>query len=496
MPSTTRQAGGPVATTLIDVSRPSVLALVVGLGLLTGCDAAVHRGRTVIMASGADLQSMNALVTTHPLAKQVQRYALLTTLVRLDSTMQPEPYLARRWAWSSSRRELTMWLEPGLSWEDGVPTTADDAAWTLTTALDPATGYPRLTDLASLDAALAEDDTTLLLTFKESQRELPDVLSDLAILPWHLLGEVAPAELRRARWNDDPIGNGPFRFVAHEANRRWVFAANPDFPASLGGPPAIDRLVIAVVDEPTTKLAALTAGELDFAGIQPAHAAFVARDPELRVLEYPLLFSYAVVFNTRRPPFDRWEARKAIDLAVDRESIVQGYLFGFGRAASGPLPPELGSTPAPPTLYAPGRGRVLLGSEPLAFELITVGSGEAPLEQMIQSQLAAIGVRVTIRPLELATFLDRVYGPAHDFEAAVVGISGDLQLGYLRSLLDVSGLAAAGRGRELLPVYADSIPAAFLYHARGVQGMNRRVRGVRMDLRGELVTLPAWTVSP
>jgi peptide/nickel transport system substrate-binding protein len=478
------------------VSRLSSASVAAGLVALAACQVHVDRGNTVIMASGADLQSMNSLVTTHPLAKQVQRYALLTTLVRLDSALTPVPYLARRWAWSADRRELTLWLYPGLAWDDGRPTTADDAAWTLEAAVDPATGYPRLSDLAPLEGAVADDDTTLTLRFREPQSEIPDVLSDLAILPWHLLGDVSPAELRRAAWNEHPVGNGPFRFVTHEANRRWVFEANPDFPPALGGPPAIDRLVIAVVDEPMTKLAALTSGELDFAGIQPAHASFVRKDPDLRVLEYPLLFSYAIVFNTRTPPFDDWAARKALDLAIDRQSIVQGYLFGFGQAASGPLPPELDSTPPVRPFYAPGRGQVLLGDEPLRFELLTVGSGEAPLEQMIQSQLAAIGVKVTIRPLELSTFLGRVYGPRHDFEAAVVGISGDLQLGYLRSLLDVSGLAAPGRGRALLPVYADSLPAIFLYHARGVQGMNRRVRGVRMDLRGELVTLSDWTVSP
>lgn len=467
-----------------------------GLGALAACEAAGHRGNTVIMASGADLQSMNSLVTTHPLAKQVQRYALLTTLVRLDSTLRPAPYLARRWAWSRDRRQLTLWLEPGVTWHDGAPTTAHDAAWTLSTALDPATGYPRLSDLASLESAAAEDDTTVVIRFSEPQAEIPEVLSDLAILPSHLLRDVPPAELRRAPWNERPVGNGPFRFVTHEANRRWVFEANPDFPPALGGRPRIDRLVVAVVDEPMTKLAALTSGELDFAGIQPAHAAFVARDPDLRVLEYPLLFSYAIVFNTRRPPFDDGKARKAVDLAIDRAAIVEGILFGFASPASSPLPPELDSAPPAAPLYAPGRGRALLGDRKLRFELITVGSGEAPLEQMIQSQLAAIGVEVTIRPLELSSFLDRVYGPRHDFDAAVMGISGDLELGYLRSLLDVSGLPAPGRGRALLPVYADSLPAAFLYHARGVQGMNRRVHGVRMDLRGELVTLAGWTVAP
>src|SRR5262249_13690375 len=157
-------------------------------------------------------------------------------------------------------------------WHDGAPTTATDIKWTLDAARDPATGYPRATDLAHLDSVLVTDDSTVTLRFTVSQRGFPDVLTDLAILPAHLLDTIPRARLRQAAWNAPRVGNGPFRFVTHEPNRRWVFAANRDFPASLGGPPELDRFIVVVVDEPTTKLAALTAGELDMAGIQPAHA--------------------------------------------------------------------------------------------------------------------------------------------------------------------------------------------------------------------------------
>jgi peptide/nickel transport system substrate-binding protein len=467
-------------------------AIGVTLVLAAAClPGAGRRGNTVIIASGADLQSMNPLVTTHPLAKQVQRYALLTTLVRYDSSLSVSPYLARRWSWSNEGTALTMILDRRVKWHDGKPTTARDAAWTIATALDPAAGYPRRNDLATVARARAVDDTTLVLDFTQRTATVPDVLTDLAILPAHRFAGLAPAEVRRASWNERPVGNGPFRFVHHEANRRWVFAANPTFPASLGGRPKLDRFAIAVVDEPTTKLAALTTGELDFAGIQPAHASFVRRDSGLAVLDYPVRFSYVIVFNGRRPPFDRVQARRAISLAVDRLAIVSGYLFGFGIPADAPLAAT--SDPPKPPLYAPGRGRALLSSRPLAFELLTVGSGEAAMEQMIQQQLARIGVTVTIRPLELATFLDRVQ-TAKDFDAAVMGISGDLEQGYLRSLFELSGVRAAGAGAALLPVVADSMPVAFLYHARGLQGMNRRVHGVRMDLRGELPSLATWSV--
>lgn len=438
------------------------------------------------------------MLTTHPLARQVQRYCLLVTLFRYDSTLTPAPYLAREWHWSPDGSTLTVRLFRGLRWHDGAPTTAGDAAWTLNAALDPATGYPRRADLANLREATAPDDSTLLLHFAAAPAAIPDVLTDLAILPRHLLDSIPPARLRQADWNRHPVGNGPFRFVAYQPNRRWVFEANPDFPAELGGRPRLNRFVIAVVDEPTTKLAALTSGELDFAGINPAHAEFVGRNPELKVLEYPLLFSYALIFNTRRPPFDRLGVRQAVAAAIDRRAIVDGVLFGFATPALGPLPPELAAAvPSTSASVIPGasEGPRPAAEGPIRFELLTVGSGEAALEQMLQAQLAAVGIRAEIRQLELSTYLDRVEGPSHDFDAAVMGISGDLALGYLGRLLTLSGLHPEHGNERLVRLIQDSLPAVFLYHARGVQGMNRRVQGVHMDLRGELVTLSQWWVK-
>ncbi|MFL5402256.1 MAG: ABC transporter substrate-binding protein [Gemmatimonadales bacterium] len=459
--------------------------------LTSACgSSADRRGATVLFASGADLQSINPLLTVHPLARQVQRYVLLTTLARYDSTLTPQPYLARRWEWSPDRTRLTFHLQPSVRWHDGWPTTARDVAWTLEAARDPETGYPRSNELAQLRSARAADDSTAVLTFGSPQSGFPDLLTDLAILPAHLLDTVPHAALRQAQWNTTPVGNGPFRFVSHQANRRWVFAADSSFPAALGGPPRLERFIVVVVDEPTTKLAALVSGELDFAGIQPAHAEFVRRDPNLEVVSYPLLMTYGIVFNTRRPPFNRLAVRSALSRAIDRQELVDGYIYGFGTPAEGPVPPT-----APNYLpIVAGAAAPLAPEGRIAFELLTVGSGEAALEQMLQARLRGAGFDLRIRQLELSAFLARVYG-AHDFEAAVLGIPGDLSLGYLSPLAALAGLTAPSGPVPAQRLFADSVPVAFLYHVRGLQGMNRRVRGVTMDIRGELVTVHDWWVA-
>jgi peptide/nickel transport system substrate-binding protein len=114
---------------------------------------------------------------------------------------------------------------------------------------------------------------------------------------------------------------------------------------------------------------------------------------------------------------------------------------------------------------------------------------------MIQARLAAIGITARIRQLELAAFLDRTYGPRHQFEGAVLGVPGDAGLGYLAPLAALAGVTVPADPAAAQRIFDEEDPVALLYHARGLQGMNRRLTGVRMDLRGELPTVHDWSVS-
>ena len=78
----------------------------------------------------------------------------------------------------------------------------------------------------------------------------------------------------------------------------------------------------------------------------------------------------------------------------------------------------------------------------------------------------------------------------------MLGVPGDLGLAYLQPLAELAGIAAPADPAAAQRWFADSVPVAFLYHARGLQGMNRRVHGVIMDLRGELATVHDWWVAP
>ncbi len=531
MPSETR-----TSTRGRRIASPGCTRLALAVLLATaGCTAAPRAPDTVVMASGTDLESGNPLLTVHSLTRQIQRHALFVTLVRFDSLLQPTPYLARTWEWDDDRRVLTMHLVADLRWHDGVPTTAQDVRFSLDAARDPAVASPRAGDLALLDSTHVESDTVVRLHFASHQSRMPNVLAELPLAPRHLLDTVPREAWRRAEYAINPVGNGPFRFVDRVAGRRWRFVRNVDFPASLGGPPRLAGIVVAVVDEAATKFAGLVSGELDVAGVSPTMAHLVAEDPTLRLLTPPALFSNVLAFNTTRPPFDDQRVREAVNWSIDRQRLVDAAVAGYATPAGSAIPPGLPMSIQRAAPFDTVRADALLDAAgwvrgpdghrgrnglPLRVELLTVGSGDMAIEQLVQADLRARGITLDLRVVELTTFLSTVRAPEKRFDLVLTGIPADIGLGQLIAMfatsqrggaMDYTGFHEPALDRALIAardatpdqapsawarvdsLVREASPAVWLYHARGVQGLSRRLEHVTMDLRGELVSIAEWT---
>ena len=522
-----------------NTSTRAVMVIALSALALSACGAPVRAPGTAVMASGTDLESGNPLVTVHPLSRQLQRHALFVTLVKLDLLLQPVPYYARRWKWDPTRTSVTFVLTDQLRWHDAVPTTARDVRFTLDAARNPELGSPRAGELQIVDRVQVLEDTVLRVTFKQPMTALPTIFAELPIVPQHRLDSVPRARWRAHAFSTAPVGNGPFRFVDRIAGRRWRFARNDAFPVVMGGPPKLEQIVVAVVDEASTKFAGLVSGELDLAGVSPTMASLVARDPTLALITPPALFSMVLAFNTTRAPFNEARVRRAVSMSIDRARIVQAAVAGYATPAGGAIPPGLpvrsadasgaDTTQADSLLDVAGwrrntnrntNGLRERDGKPLAVTILTVGSGDMAVEQLVQADLRARGFDVSIRVNELATFLSTLRAPSKQFDFAITGIPGDIALGHLSALfasaqrggaLDYTGFHSSVLDDALLQArratptdanrawhavdtqLADSMPVAWLYHARGVQGRSRRLENVQMDLRGELTSVAQWT---
>ncbi len=490
---------------------------------------------TAVIASGADLESGNPLVTVHPLSRQLHRYALFVTLFQLDSLQQIQPYLARSWQWNEQRTELRLKLHSTIKWHDGAATSAHDVAFSLTSVRDPRLGAPRAGDLANVSSIVAEDDSTVVVRFSNPAKSMPTVFAELPIAPKHILDTVPLERWRTNNFSVSPVGNGPFKFADRIAGRRWRFVRNDSFPQELGGPPLLQQLVVTVVDEAATKFAGLVSGELDMAGVSPSMAHLVKRDESLELLSPPVLFTTMVAFNTTQEPLASVAVRKAISMSLNRELIIQAAVAGYGEAAGGALPsgvPMAGQKApvenvniADSLLDAAGWLRGAGGvrernGKPLKLTLLTVGSGDQAVEQIVQSDLSKRGINVEVRAVEMVTFLTMLRAESKQFDFAYTGLAGDVAAGHIRAMfssslkngaLDYTGwhdiefdsaiaaVEAASTVNERRAAWSivDSIlthnaPVAWVYHARGVQGKSRLLTGVYMDVRGELVSVTQW----
>lgn len=514
-------------------SASTLLALLVAF--VSGCGVPPRPEATAVIASGADLESANPLVTVHPMSRQVQRHALFVTLVRLDSLLQPQPYFASQWGWDSTRTVLTFALRRDLKWHDGIPTTAEDVKFTFESLNNKSLGAPRAGDVAAVVSVVAPNDSTVQFTFNSAQPALPVIFAEMPLVPAHVLDTVPLSRWRSHAFSTNPTGNGPFKFAERIAGRRWRFVRNDAFPVSMGGPPRLQQFVVAVVDEAATKFAGLVSGELDMAGISPSMAKLVLGDSTLKLETPPALFSSVMAFNTTRAPFDDARVRTAIALSVDRQRVVDAAVAGFGTPAGGAIPPGVpvyekrapvvDTARADSLLDAAGWRRDAKGvrqrdGAALHINLITVGSGDMAAEQLLQADLRSRGITLDVQVRELATFLALVRAEKKEFDAAYVGIPGDLGLGQIVAMfqstqrggaLDYTGFHSATLDSALVrartapagavalaawqtvdSLLRDGNPVVWIYHSRGVQGRSRKLQHVIMDLRGELTSISQW----
>lgn len=511
-------------------------------------EGARYGGTVVVGTIGEIMDGMNALITSDHSASQHQLFVNLMTLVTLDEALEPVPWLARSWEVAEDGSAVTFHLRDDVRWHDGTPTTAHDVAFTYRRVTDPEMAYPNAGFWSRYDTGpdgVEVIDSFTVRIAMEPHRDFIDPWRSVAIMPAHLLEDVPVAELRTHPYGTRcPVGNGPFVFREHRQNESWTFVRDPGFPEELGGPAYLERYVYRIIPEPTTLLAELLTENIDvYVAPLPDQAPRILEAEHLDLLEFEFRNYVFVAWNTRRPQLADARVRRALTMGTNRREVVEALRGGYARIANGGIPPTHwayhdGLDDALP--YDPEAARRLLDEAgwldrdgdgvrenadglPLAVTVkYNQGSQERrDIAEIMQAQLREIGVSVTPEVMEWATLATLIQDPARDFDGVVLSFVVEynvderdlfhssnvdrplhftgIQDERLDRLLDTLPVlddrdAALPLWREYQERIVELQPYTYFFYPLRLAGVNRRVRGIEMDLRGEWLNLREWWI--
>jgi peptide/nickel transport system substrate-binding protein len=343
-------------------------------------------------------------------------------LVRLDAELNVVPAIATSWEFAEDARTLTFTLDPNAKFTNGAQVTSADVKASFERLLDEETAAAARSNFLSIESIDTPDDVTVV--FNLSTADVP-ILVAMATIN----AAVVPAsEIEAGTIGTKAIGSGPFVLESWEPNSREVLSANQDWA---GGDLAIEGITISVLPDETAILASLRAGQTDFALLNdPLVATLVPMEPNLELNRVGVLSYNVLQLNPSRPPMDNLLVRQAMSCAIDRQAIIDAALAGEGKV-TGPLTmPAFAQDPGNLFCYEQDleKAKALMaeaGVDGFTAKVIAA-TGEPPVAaseaQVLQSQLAEIGVNLEIEMMELNVYVDTWL--AGDFDMAVAQNGG------------------------------------------------------------------------
>lgn len=236
-----------------------------------------------------------------------------------------------------------------------------------------------------------------------------------APLLYHLshpaLGIVSKKVIESSGENPEIIGTGPYKYNSWIIGDQVILDKNEDYFLT---PPSFDKLIFKTITEPTNREIALETKEIDIAlDISTVDASKIKENNELALYTKPS-YSYRYLgFNNKKDVFQNENLRKAIDYAIDKESIVNIILNGYGSMANSVIAPNVfGFTDSVKNVgYNPKKAKELMknlnNNGEITLELLTMGSSdEKAIAEVIQANLKEIGIDLKINIVESGTFYD------------------------------------------------------------------------------------------
>ncbi len=446
--------------------------------------------KTLVHCSEGSPEGFDPALYTAGTTFDASSRAIYNTLAEFElGTTKIGPGLAESWEVSDDGLEYTFNLRKGVKFHTTdyfTPTrdmNADDVVFSFERQLNKDHEWHQYTAGAAweyfnsmsmpdlLSAVERVDDHTVKL--KLTRPEAPMIANlgmDFASILSKEYADQLAASGDKEALNQKPIGTGPFKFQAYQKDAVIRYQAHEDY---YEGKAAIDNLIFAITTEPSVRHQKLKAGECHFNPYpQPADLQAIADDPDLTLAQQEGLNVGYLAYNTKIPPFDNVNVRKALNMAINKQAILDAVFQGAGKAAKNPIPPTIWSynDDIQDDPYDPEAAKKMLedaGITDLNMKIWAMpvqrpyNPDARRMAEVIQADFKAVGVNVEIVSYEWGEYLKR--SKAEDRDGAVLlgwtGDNGDPD-NFLAVLLGCDGVGGGNRAQWCHQPFEDLIQKA------------------------------------
>ena len=248
------------------------------------------------------------------------------------------PNLAESWTASPDGMTYTLKIRQGVKFHDGSIMTVDDVVFSLDRIRDPKLASYVGWMLAKVKDVTAPDATTVVITLSE-----PDALFEyaLAATAAHVVSKKF-VEANGDKYGKPQVGSmgtGPFKFVEWKSGDRQTLARFDDYWDKANGGPYLDQITIKIIPEPTTRVAGLQTGEIDFIvnNIPSDQYATVKAIKDVNLTFTESYYGEWMTFNTKKAPFDNVKVRQALNYAFDKKAVRELFYGADAAPTKGTL---------------------------------------------------------------------------------------------------------------------------------------------------------------
>lgn len=326
------------------------------------------------------------------------------------------PLLSDHWTISSNQLVYTFHIRPGVTFSNGKPLTSADVLYSITRNETPSISLLNFL-VAKTSSMTAPNASTFVIKLKQPW---PSLLADLASPNGAIYPQGAFTSANaKSFFNAHPIGTGPFALTSSIPNSSYVVSRNKRY-WNKADFPHLSTITFQIVTSDTARATAVLGGRADVADSPPANEvpSFKA-NPSVRVVTTPTSIVELLALNTTKAPMNNIKVREAISLAIDRASIVQSGLFGYGAPATTFIVPPAKNTFENTSLnlypFNIAKAKQLMAQSgihtpiTIPFEVST-GSAQQAILTIAQSDLSQIGIHLKVITKDSASVDNDIIG--------------------------------------------------------------------------------------